>query len=173
MNSTLISSNINVEEGLFFFEFERQFIEAGFRCIPMCVRYKLDIAGIKLKLETWCKLNKKERFSLGTLACYNQEDIARYESYLVELIRKYESDDPIRLPAGLSTEDKPIEIYQQVSDRCIQYGIALKWNDWMSLTALERFALSKLWRYGHESKNFIPALKEFGLLNKWPAIRNE
>jgi hypothetical protein len=42
------------------------------------------------------------------------------------------------------------------------------WNlsiaQWKSLTDLQRFALLKLCRPGHENKNFPKAMKEFGLV---------
>jgi hypothetical protein len=37
-------------------------------------------------------------------------------------------------------------------------------DQWKSLSALQRFALLKLYRPGHENKNFKKALKEFGLI---------
>ena len=172
MNTLLFSAEINSDEGLFYFEFERQFMDAGLRCIPMCVRYKLDTVGIKLSLDVWCKMNRMERVSLATLACYTPEDIRRYDQFLCDCIKHYDHSDPMRLSPSLEN-DSTHQIYNRVSDHCKLYFIELKWNDWMSLTALERFALSKLLKPGHESKNFVPALKEFGLLNKWELSGNE
>jgi hypothetical protein len=37
-------------------------------------------------------------------------------------------------------------------------------TQWQSLTCLQRFALIKLSRPGHENRNFPIALKEFGLM---------
>jgi hypothetical protein len=36
-------------------------------------------------------------------------------------------------------------------------------TQWRGLTVLQRFALLKLTRPGHENKNFSKAMKEFGL----------
>jgi hypothetical protein len=36
-------------------------------------------------------------------------------------------------------------------------------DQWRALTDLQRFALLKLSREGHDNVNFIPALREFGL----------
>jgi len=36
-------------------------------------------------------------------------------------------------------------------------------GQWKNLNSLQRFALIKLTRGGHENENFIPALREFGL----------
>jgi hypothetical protein len=42
-------------------------------------------------------------------------------------------------------------------------GCSIPVERWQSLTTLQRFALVKLSREGHESKNFPIALKEFGI----------
>jgi hypothetical protein len=44
----------------------------------------------------------------------------------------------------------------------IEHAIAL--DQWASLTPLQRFALIKLSRSGHENRNFLPALQEFDLV---------
>ena len=36
-------------------------------------------------------------------------------------------------------------------------------EQWHTLSPLQRFALLKLTREGHESANFVPAMAEFGL----------
>ena len=39
--------------GIEYFNFEEDFVEKNIRCIPMIVRFKMDKAGIKLKLAEW------------------------------------------------------------------------------------------------------------------------
>jgi hypothetical protein len=50
-----------------------------------------------------------------------------------------------------------------LDERALEFGIAISLLQWRELTNLQRFALIKLSRPGHESKNFIKALKEFGI----------
>ena len=45
-----------------------------------------------------------------------------------------------------------------------EFGLIISKQQWKTLTQLQRFALLKLSRPGHESKNFIRAVKEFGLI---------
>jgi hypothetical protein len=47
-----------------FFNFESDFVES-LRCVPMCVRLKLDLAGVKLKLNEWSKMDPAERAYLA------------------------------------------------------------------------------------------------------------
>ena len=42
------------------FAFEQDFV-GGWRCIPLCLRRKLDLAGIKLKLGHWIELDQEQR----------------------------------------------------------------------------------------------------------------
>jgi hypothetical protein len=43
------------------------------------------------------------------------------------------------------------------------FQVDLTLQQWASLTPLQRFALIKLSRSGHENSNFLPALQEFQL----------
>ena len=45
------------------FAFEQDFI-GTWRCIPLCVRRKLDLVGIKLKLNHWLALEQPQRQQL-------------------------------------------------------------------------------------------------------------
>ena len=45
------------------FAFEQDFI-GTWRCIPLCVRRKLDLAGLKLKLNHWLALSQEQRQEL-------------------------------------------------------------------------------------------------------------
>ena len=45
------------------FAFEQDFI-GNWRCIPLCVRRKLDLAGVKLKLNHWLALTQSQRQEL-------------------------------------------------------------------------------------------------------------
>ena len=50
-----------------FFGFEADFV-ADLRCLPMAVRRKLDLAGVKLKLSHWQALGAVEREGAAGLA---------------------------------------------------------------------------------------------------------
>ena len=50
-------------KGIEYFDFEEDFVEKNIRCIPMIVRFKMDEAGIKLKLSEWSRFQKKKEFN--------------------------------------------------------------------------------------------------------------
>ena len=45
------------------FAFEQDFV-GTWRCIPLCVRRKLDLMGLKLKLSHWLELSQAQRQEL-------------------------------------------------------------------------------------------------------------
>ncbi|MBD2104128.1 nitrate reductase associated protein [Leptolyngbya sp. FACHB-261] len=146
-----------------YFQFEADFVES-LRCIPMQVRFKLDTCGIKLKLNQWNRFNQQERESLVDLPCASESEILAYRQFLCELIEKHTGSTATNLPvepqpAWLEAEVIPDSVLAkgQVA------GVAISTEQWAELTPLQRFALLKLSRSGHENHNFLPALQEFQL----------
>ena len=130
----------------------------------MAVRRKLDLAGIKLKLQHWSELDEAERAELLTWA----DDAAA-----IEALRQHLMTRSAALSAG-QAKDLPrpdAEPWQQATQlpdvlaaSCAQLGLELPSGGWEELTELQRFALVKLSHPGHEHRNLPRALAEFGLL---------
>jgi hypothetical protein len=147
-----------------FFDFEADFVDS-LRCIPMSVRLKLDTCGVKLKLAEWNHFTKAECERLVELPCERSAEIAAYREYLSQLIVAHTSHEPRMLaidptPAWLDCHSIPSSIV----DRASTDGVELTLAQWQKLTPLQRFALIKLTRSSHENNNFVPAMKEFGLV---------
>ena len=146
------------------FDFEADF-SGDLRCLPMAVRRKLDLAGVKLKLVQWHGLSSAER---GTLLQW-QDDMTS----LVEL-REWLLVRTNNLPEGPA---KPLEparscawqetgtLPEEVVLSCDQLGLKIEPQRWAYLDELQRFALIKLSHPGHEHRNLPRALLEFGLLS--------
>ncbi|NDJ20828.1 nitrate reductase maturation protein NarM [Nostoc sp. B(2019)] len=147
-----------------FFKFERDFVDS-LRCIPMQVRYKLDSCGIKLKLSDWNQMTRAEREALVELPCTTEQEIQSYQEYLQQLILERTGT----LAAKLPIEPHPAwmdstTIPASIQEKSQEMGITLTPHQWENLTPLQRFALIKLSRSGHENKNFPRAMAEFYLL---------
>jgi len=145
-----------------FFAFESDFVDS-LRCIPMIVRYKLDTCRVKLQLSDWAKFNYQEKDQLAELPCHSPEEVGAYAEYVNGLVWKYTSTVPSLLknldPAWVHTH-VPAEVREKVQEwKCP----VISTSQWMQLDLLERFALVKLSRSGHEGRNFPRALAEFGL----------
>lgn len=147
-----------------FFEFETDFVDS-LRCIPMQARYNLDTCGIKLKLADWSHLTQDERQALVESPCTTDQEIETYRQNLQNLIHErtgsYPSELPIEShPAWMDVNNIP----ESVQEEATEYNVQIAQEQWAALSTLERFALIKLSRSGHENKNFPKALEEFKLI---------
>ncbi len=148
-----------------FFQFEADFVEA-LRCIPMQVRFKLDTCGIKLKLHQWNKFSESERQQLVDLSCETEPEVNAYRMVVHQLVQsktgEVATDLPIESHPAWSDSDN---VPESVQDKAREQEIKVSTTQWEMLTPLQRFALIKLSRSGHENNNFLPAMKEFHLLS--------
>jgi hypothetical protein len=150
-----------------YFQFEEDFIEKNVRCIPMIVRFKMDAAGIKLKLAEWAKFSVEERIELALKPCSSKEEISAYNNYLAGLVVKYTGKEATILyadqfPDWANTDTVP----DLLNEKAKEYGWTISKEQWKLLTDLQRFALTKLYKEGHENKNFPKAIREFGLADQ-------
>ena len=150
--------------GIEYFRFEEEFIEQNVRCIPMIVRFKMDAVGIKLKLAEWSRFSVRERKELAVRNCSTVGELSDYRNCLAQLVVKYTGLGPTYI--HIDTHPAWANYYEipgMLEERAKECGIGISLLQWRELTNLQRFALIKLSRPGHESKNFIKALKEFGI----------
>jgi hypothetical protein len=149
-----------------YFHFEKDFVEENLRCIPMVVRLKLDTIGIKLPLKAWSCFCESERTQLALDPCETETDILGYKNLVLELAKNHSIEDlGILRISGKPGWDDPDSIPEPLMEKFGQFRQRISISQWRSLTILQRFALIKLSRPGHESKNFEKALVEFGLFN--------
>lgn len=146
------------------FEFEQDFVDS-LRCIPMQARYNLDTCGIKLKLADWSHLTQDERQALVESPCTSEQEIETYRHNLQNLVHQYTGAYPSELPiethpAWMDENNIPESVQEEASE----YNVKIEAPQWAALSPLERFALIKLSRSGHENKNFPKALEEFKLI---------
>ena len=147
-----------------FFKFEADFVDS-LRCIPMIVRLKLDTCGVKLKLAEWNRLMQAECTQLVELPCDRESEIIAYKEYVSQLIFQHTGHQASLLaidPQPPWSNDR--EIPESVTTKATEENINIDRSQWANLTTIQRFALIKLTRSQHENNNFLPAVKEFGLL---------
>jgi hypothetical protein len=149
-----------------YFRFEKDFIEDNLRCIPMVVRLKLDTVKIKLPLKAWSRFNERERSRLAADPCDSESDIIKYTMRVLEFAKNHSIEDLGMLKTVEAAWNNTEKIPESVRGKFKGFKQQIILSQWKSLTVLQRFALIKLSRPGHESKNFEKALEEFGLSNK-------
>ncbi len=147
-----------------FFDFEADFVDS-LRCIPMIVRMKLDTCGVKLKLAEWNHFTQAEYEQLVELPCEGSADISAYRNYVSNLIVEHTEHEVSLLeidpnPDWLNDREIPTTVVTKIAEA----GLVTTVAQWASLTPIQRFALIKLTRSSHENHNFLPALREFDLI---------
>jgi len=147
------------------FDFESDFA-GSLHCIPMAVRLKLDNVGVKVSLKQWNKLSREQRDELLKRPAGPAPLASDYRSYLLQAIEQRTGDKAQGLPVETHPEwEDAGRIPQQVGDYFPAQGLPpLSLSQWAALPPLQRYVLIKLTRPGHRNENFLPALREFGLL---------
>lgn len=147
------------------FAFEMDFSDT-LRCIPMAVRRKLDLSGIKLTLRQWNRFTREERAALLGLPCETPAEAEAYQAELVRLVRERTSEEAKALPAVIAPDWRRVDrVPAAVEAFARSLGVEPPGAaQWRALSELQRFALLKLTRDNHDNANFLPAMREFGLL---------
>lgn len=145
------------------FGFEADFT-ADLRCIPMAVRRKLDLAGVKLRLSHWHELSEPERQQLLAWPDAAAELTAMRQWLLERTAAMAEGQAGLLEPAVAAAWQQAELLPPLLADSCRQLGLTPPQQAWRQLDELERFALVKLSHPGHEHRNLPRALAEFGLL---------
>jgi len=165
MKKDLTRPEFSALQDIEYFDFEEDFIEENVRCIPMIVRFKMDAAGIKLKLAEWSKFKRDERIQLALMPASTDEEAKWYNDYLAQLIEKYTGNKATTLTIDTNPDWANLQsIPEMLSEKAKEFDLEITKEKWQSLTNLQRFTLLKLCRPGHENKNFPKAIKEFGLV---------
>lgn len=147
------------------FDFEADF-SGDLRCLPMAVRRKLDLAGVKLKLVHWHGLSPAERLRLLE---WNDDgpSLQELRDWLLERSNGL-AEGPAKPmePARSCAWQQAGTLPGEVGLSCTQLGLKIEPQGWACLDELQRFALIKLSHPGHEHRNLPRALGEFGLLTE-------
>ena len=141
------------------FAFEHDFV-GTWRCIPLCVRRKLDLIGLKLKLNHWLELSQGERQQLVDWPD-DHEALQDLRRHLQQRTASMTNGEAKPLPPALAepwqqANPVPPEVARAARER----QVSLLSEHWAALGELERFALCKLARPGHDHHNLEAAFSE-------------
>ena len=141
------------------FAFEHDFM-GSWRCIPLCVRRKLDLIGLKLKLSHWLELSHDERQRLVDWPDGREalQDLRRHLQQRTAAMADGEAKPlpPAVAEAWQQANPVPPEVARAARER----QVSLLSEHWAALGELERFALCKLARPGHDHHNLGAAFEE-------------
>lgn len=144
------------------FEFEGD-IHTSLSCVPLTVRRKLDLAGLKISLAGWQTLSREERLALCHLPVDGGDDLAVYREVLSGFAARAGvplsplAGAPVS-PAGWSAAAVVERVGERLGARGAGFDAAAS-----ALGEEERYALVKLADPKREPAKLLILLRELGL----------
>jgi hypothetical protein len=129
--------------------------------IPLDVRRKLDLTGIKLSLQHWLEFSMQERTVLCHLPVDTQEEKRAFSAYLDFLSRQY-SGAPVATTVALdrSLWDTSNQVPAAVLDRIADSARRVSIEEWARWKSHQRYALYKTAVSKSDREQFFDVLKE-------------
>lgn len=143
------------------YQFESEIYPALSR-IPLHVRLKLDLTGVKISLKSWLAFSLEERNVLCHLPVETEEEKKTFASYLGILSRRYLGEEAALVPPVTDPPwDDLTRIPDTVQARSKETGQAVTLKEWSQWNLCQRYALFKLSVSKNEPEQFFAALREF------------
>lgn len=143
------------------YRFESEYYPSWSR-IPLHVRMKLDLTGVKISLKTWLTFSLEERSVLCHLPVETEEERSNFSSYVDFLSRRYLGEKAASAPP---VTDPPWEdlgrIPDSIQDKGRKGGRGVTLTEWSQWNLGQRYALFKLSISKNEPEQFYEALREF------------
>ena len=131
--------------------------------IPLRVRYKLDCAGIRLRLSQWQALTQDEKAHLLQLPIVTPEERDAYRGALFRMVGRVDGaalvEEPMTGEEGWRTTRAWPDV---VVRQCEAQDLSLPpLSKWQSLIEADRHALFVLARSNHSQTEFVAAMAMF------------
>jgi hypothetical protein len=136
--------------------------------IPMCVRFNLDRFGLRISLAQWQLLPLEDRRLLARFPV--DEDVEtepNFDHALFEMLRTHANVEPEwfapdEAPAWRDVSIVPGGVAHQATLASVPVpGV----EAWAQLAPFQRYVLAKLARKPESNHDFVPAMREFGLVS--------
>lgn len=132
--------------------------------IPMVVRFKLDLCGVRFSLRDWAALSQEKKWVLVRQSCDSADHRDRYRRTVVELVPAHIVDANLGAESAVLLAAARNHVPPDVAEQFVRRALpCLEPGQWRALSDLQRFILTKLSREGHKNDHFIAAVEEFGL----------
>ena len=142
------------------FEYEAEFYPELNR-LPLHVRLKLDLTGIKLSLKQWLAFSFEERKVVCHLPAESEEELEAFVAYMNFLCRRYNGRAaPISPPLSPALWNTPGHIPEPVVENSRDSGQAITLEEWTHWQFHQRYALYKTALSENEPEKFLAVLAE-------------
>ncbi len=130
--------------------------------IPLHVRLKLDLTGVKISLNDWLAYSMEERAALCHLPVETEDEKKTFASYLDFLSRRYHGQQAkLTKPIVDPPWENPVRIPDSVSAKSKDIGKPVTTDEWNGWNVYQRYAVYKLSISKNEPEKFEQALQEF------------
>jgi len=135
-------------------------------CVPLTVRRKLDLVGLKISLSGWQTLAREERLALCHLPVDDAGELAVYrEIFEGFAARAGVPLSPLPNDASERTRWNSPRPPAPVQARLDALGCGLEPSRWTSLDEESRYALVKMAEPKRDPRKFAWVLQELGLID--------
>ncbi len=124
------------------FRYEARFYPTLSR-VPLDVRMKLDLAGVKISLKDWLAFSFEERAALCHLPCAAEEERNVFTAYLNFLSAKYTGAPLAATEALNSALWESAAVPEAVRQKSLESGAAVGAEEWRNWDSHQRYALYK------------------------------
>lgn len=135
------------------FKFEKD-IDDKLELVPMTVRRKFDLVGLKIHLKQWSALSLAERRAVCHLPVASVEEREVLAAFLKQAIARHTGAEPSAIAAA--AENPSDVIPERVAEKISQHQ--LESARWRRFDADQRFALEKC---AKDADRFLAAWSEF------------
>lgn len=141
------------------FAFESGY-SADLHFLPMAMRYRLDLAGIKIGLKAWMGIPVRDRFALAAYPIAPGDGAAGFAEEAARVLCANARERPESIPKA-DPKAWGISIPPPVRLACEIAGIPMEADAWKRLGELQRYALLKLSDSRRDPEAFGRAWREF------------
>lgn len=143
------------------YRFEAEFYPTQSR-IPLHVRMKLDVTGLKISLKTWLLFSLEEREALCHLPVETEEERKAFSSYLDSLCRRYLGEKVSTVPPITEPPWEDLgRVPETVAARSRETTREITLEEWQKYNLCQRYALFKLSISKNEPEQFFNVVGEF------------
>ena len=130
--------------------------------IPLHVRMKLDVTGIKISLKHWLVFSIEERTVLCHMPVETEEETQAFASYLDFLSRRYHGA-PVATTAAMSNSlwDSALQVPGPVAGKSAPQIPVVTVEEWRRWKSYQRYALYKTALSQSDPVQFFALLREF------------
>jgi hypothetical protein len=135
--------------------------DAALERLPLHVRMKLDVIGVKLSLNDWLAFSIEERTVVCHLPASHDDEKQAFKDYLNFLCRRYRGAPVQTLTAvDPSIWEASHEVPAVVSQKVNGYVPTITLREWLGWASYERYALYKTALSNSEPEKFFAVLDE-------------